>query len=158
MKYKQSFSSNKSIIYMCIAIVIAALILYRFAGNPPQSNKTTVETQKQNTLQSQTNSEGEITVKATPEKVSEDKKAWSFRILLDTHTGSIDEDLIKNATLVDNKGEKIMPIAWDGDPPGGHHREGVLVFDLFSQTPKSVTLILRSVGGIDERKFNWDTK
>jgi len=158
MKYKQSFSSNKNIIYMCIAIIIAALTLYRFVGNPPQGNKTTVEKQKQNTLLTQTNSEGEITVKATPEKVSEDKKAWSFRIVLDTHTGSLDEDLTKNALLIDDLGEKLKPETWEGDPLGGHHREGLLTFELFSNVPKSITLILQNVGGVSERKFSWDGK
>lgn len=143
---------------MCIAIIIAAFILYRFVENPPQNNKTTIDLQKQNVFITQTNSEGAVTVKVTPINVSEDKKTWNFRIVLDAHTGSLDEDLTKNATLVDDQGEKLRPIVWEGDPLGGHHREGVLIFDLFSQTPKSITLILQNVGGVSERKFSWDGK
>lgn len=158
MKYKQSFSSNKKIIYVCIAIIIAAFILYRFIGNPSQNNKITVETQKQNAFITQTNSEGTVTVKVTPENVSEDKKIWNFRIVLDAHTGSLDADLTKNAVLIDDQGEKLKSETWEGDSLGGHHREGVLMFGLFSQSPKSVTLILQNIGGVSERKFTWNNK
>lgn len=148
MKYKK-------IIYMCIAIIIAVFILYRFIGNTPQDNKVTTQPQKVNTLSTQTNSEGAVTVKVTPENISEDKKTWQLQITLDAHTGSLDEDLTKNAVLIDDQGSEQKPTTWEGAPPGGHHREGLLAFEAFSQTPKSVTLILRNVGGISERKFTW---
>jgi hypothetical protein len=158
MKYKQSFSSNKNVIYMCIAIVIAIFIFYRFALTPSQNNKTPIKTQKQNTMSTQTNSQGAVTVKVTPENVSEDKKFWQFNVVLDIHTGSLDEDLVKIAELIDERGNKKLPLSWNGASPGGHHREGVIEFSAFQQSPKSVTLILHNVGGIDERKFKWDTK
>ncbi len=148
----------KNIIIACIAIIVAAFIIYRFMINPTQSNKTTIDSQKQNTLATQTNSEGAVTVKVTPENISEDKKAWQFKIVLDTHTGSMDEDLTKNSVLIDGQGEELKPKIWEGDPPGGHHREGLLNFGLFYKVPKSITLILQNVGGVSERKFTWEIK
>ncbi len=146
----------KNIIFVCIAIIIAAFIIYRFVINPLQNNNTTVG--KQNILLTQTNSEGAVTIKVTLENVSGDKKAWQFKIVLDTHTGSLNEDLLNNSVLIDDQGEKLKPKTWKGDPPGGHHREGLLTFESFSQAPKSVILILRSVGDVSERKFTWDSK
>ncbi len=143
---------------MCIAIIIAAFILYRFIENPPQNNKTTIDLQKQNVFITQTNSEGAVTIKVTPINVSEDKKTWNFRIVLDTHTGSLDEDLAKNAVLIDDQDERLKPEAWEGDPPGGHHREGLLTFGPFSNDSKSITLILQNVGGVFERKFTWESR
>ncbi len=105
----------------------------------------------------QTNSEGNVEVEITP-KVSKDKKSWSFKIILTTHSGSLDEDLAKQTFLESNSGEKIEPLKWEGSPPGGHHREGELIFPSFSQTPKSVKLILQSIGQISERSFVWNTK
>ncbi|HMS23146.1 MAG TPA: hypothetical protein PKA38_05325 [Candidatus Levybacteria bacterium] len=151
MKYKK-------FVYMCIAIILVAFLLYRFVGNPLQYNKTTIDSQKQNTLITQTNSEGTVTIKVTPENISEDKKTWNFRIVLDTHTGSLDEDLTKNAVLIDDQAERLKPEAWEGDPPGGHHREGLLTFGPFSNDSKSITLILQNVGGVFERKFTWESR
>ncbi|KXK08048.1 MAG: hypothetical protein UZ21_OP11001000857 [Microgenomates bacterium OLB22] len=110
----------------------------------------------QNSLTTQTNSEGSVTVKITPENISKDKKTWQFQVILDTHTGSLDEDLTKSAELTDEKRNKQLSLSWDGDPSGGHHREGVLMFPAFQERPQSVTLILRNVGGIAERKFSWN--
>lgn len=142
---------------MCITFIIAAFILYKFVGNTSQDNKVLTQPQKENTLYTQTNSEGTVTVKVTPRNISEDKKTWQFQIVLDTHTGSLDEDLTKNAVLTSDQGE-LQPTTWEGTPPGGHHREGVLIFSAFQQRPQSVTLILRSVGGVSERRFSWNLK
>lgn len=143
---------------MCVAIIVATFVVYRFVSSTSQDNEVSTPTQDQNVLSSQTNSEGIVTVKVTPENISEDKKRWQFQIVLDAHTGSLDEDLTKNAILIDNQGSEQKPTTWDGAPPGGHHREGLITFEPFSQIPKSVTLILRSVGGINERKFSWSLK
>lgn len=146
---------------MCVAVVIAVFLLYRFFGYVMQSNKSITHPQKQNPTSSassktQTNSEGEVTVKVTPTSVSEDKKSWQFQIALETHSGSLDTDLIKNAVLTNDRQNTLLPVSWNGSPLGGHHREGELVFSAFQYKPKSVTLLLKNIGGIKERKFTWN--
>lgn len=149
MKYKNIF-------IICLIAILAIFVVYRFVSNTMQDNKTTIQLQSQNSLTTQTDSEGSVTVKVTPENISNDKKNWQFKVVLDTHTGSLDEDLTRSAELTDENGIKQLPLSWEGSPPGGHHREGVLKFPAFQERPQSVTLILRNVGGVAERELSWD--
>lgn len=122
-------------------------------GSKPSKNPPSSE--NQNTMSAQTNSEGSVVVSVTPQNVDEDKKTWSFKIALDTHEGSLDEDLAKNAVLVSSEGEEVFPLEWQGDPAGGHHRIGLLNFKSFIQNSNSVTLILKNIGGVPQRRFIW---
>lgn len=148
----------KNIFIICLIVILVVFVVYSFVSNTSQNNKITTQLQPQNSLTTQKNSEGSVTVKITPENISKDKKTWQFQVILDTHTGSLDENLTKSAELTDEKRNKLLPLSWDGDPPGGHHREGVLTFPAFQERPQSVTLILRAVGGISERKFSWNVQ
>jgi len=105
-------------------------------------------------LPSQTNSEGSVTITVTPKNISQ----LTFEIVLDTHSGSLDEDLTQNAVLIDSWGNIQKPISWTGDPPGGHHRKGELLFQPFSQKTKSLTLKISNTGEIPERKFIWNVR
>ncbi len=60
---------------------------------------------------------------------------------LDTHSGSLDWDLVRTASLRDASGRTYSPLAWNGTPPGGHHRNGVLHFGaILISKPFSLTL------------------
>ena len=139
-----------------ILFIATGIFAVTKAVNKPEIVKTQISA-KENIFSPQTNSEGDVEVEAVP-KVSKDKKSWSFKIALTTHAGSLDEDLVKNSSLIDGRGNELSPIRWKGSSPGGHHREGILVFPPFSQTSKSVKLILRNIGEIPERSFIWNTK
>lgn len=88
-------------------------------------------------------------------KASSDKKTWSFEITLTTHEGSLDQDLETGSVLENEKNIQLNPLGWEGSPPGGHHREGVLSFPAFLEEPKNVTLKLSGFGQ-KYRIFNWD--
>jgi hypothetical protein len=51
-----------------------------------------------------------------------------FQVAMDTRTKQLNDDLTKTAALVDDGGRRYLPLSWQGDPPGGHHRKGVLQF------------------------------
>jgi len=53
----------------------------------------------------------------------------AFTVVLDTHSGSLDDDIASAAVLYDASETAHRPLAWEGDPPGGHHREGTLRFE-----------------------------
>ena len=99
-----------------------------------------------------------VAIKVTPIELGTGKgvQEWKFDIVFDTHSGRLDEDLMQIATLVDDKGNIYTPTAWDGAEPGGHHREGMLVFGPINQFPQSIELKIRDVGGIPERSFKWN--
>ncbi len=50
-----------------------------------------------------------------------------FRVFLDTHSGDLGVDLSAAARLEVGGRSWGIP-TWEGDPPGGHHREGRLTF------------------------------
>ena len=146
------------LLFILIVIIVSAGVftVVNPISKPGEKDENTpvLEIVKNNTFSSQLNSEGNTTVKVMPENVSSDKKSWSFKIVLDAHEGSLDQDLTKNVYLIDDQKSKSNPLKWEGDSIGGHHREGLLTFESFLQTPKLVTLIIENIG-IPERKFTW---
>jgi hypothetical protein len=58
-------------------------------------------------------------------------------------------------SLKDSSGREYQPINWDGSPPGGHHRSGVLEFSELAEGAESITLVIREVANVPERVFNW---
>jgi cytoskeletal protein RodZ len=145
----------KNIVYIGITLLIAAFILYRFVGNPPQSNQGTTQTQKQNTVSTQTSSEGAVTIKVTPKTLTVGSEAI-FEIVFDTHSVELNYDVAQIAKLTDDIGNTYKPISWTGRK-GGHHVEGVLTFPSITDSVKKATL---TIPGIDnkDRVFTWDLK
>ena len=86
-------------------------------------------------LAQQTSSDRGVTVRATPRDVSPAAKAWEFDIVLETHSQDLSDDVKAGAVLVGGGGAKLAPLSWEGDPPGGHHRKGVLRFAPLSRLP-----------------------
>jgi len=84
--------------------------------------------------------------------------AWEFEVTLDTHTKPLTEDLTKTTVLLDDKQQRYTPTAWQGDPPGNHHRKGVLRFPAPAGEAKSFALQMDDVGGPGKRVFQWNTK
>jgi hypothetical protein len=106
-------------------------------------------------LGTQQSSDRGVTVAVTPQNLSAGAKTWDFKIVLDTHSADLSDDLVKSVVLLDGTGGKHMPIAWDGAEPGGHHREGVLRFKLVSPRPKAIELQITRPGEAKPRSFRW---
>lgn len=60
--------------------------------------------------------------------------------------------------LRDAVGGQRSPTAWDGDPLGGHHREGVLRFKPISPQPQAIELQFTRAGESAPRSFRWQLK
>jgi len=106
-------------------------------------------------LPSRENDEGQVVVTVTPLTLSTAADTWRFEVQLNTHVAPLTQDLAAVAVLSDGIGHDERPSAWEGDPPGGHHRKGVLVFKAMNPAPDSVTLKIREVGSVPERTFVW---
>ena len=104
-----------------------------------------------------TDSQGIVSVTVTPLALSATASVWKFDVVLDTHSGSLDQDMLTAAVLVDDSGKVYRPTNWDGAPLGGHHREGVLVFNAVKPAPKSIELKISGIGDV-VRSFAWQLK
>lgn len=104
-------------------------------------------------LPAQSSTQAGVTVKATPRTLS--AAAWEFEIVFDTHSQDLRDDLVKSAKLVADGGASYAPTAWQGDPPGGHHREGVLRFKPISPQPQAIELQIQRAGEAAARSFRW---
>jgi hypothetical protein len=103
-------------------------------------------------LPTQSSSAGGVTVKATPRSLS--GPVWEFELVFDTHTQNLEDDPAKSASLHAG-GETAAPLAWQGDPPGGHHRKGVLRFKAVRPLPAALELRLRRADEPSARIFRW---
>lgn len=95
---------------------------------------------------------GGVTVKATPGTLT--GGIWEFQIVFDTHSQELRDDVAKSASLVAD-GVASAPLEWRGDPPGGHHREGVLRFKAPARRPAAIELRLSRPGETEPRVSRW---
>ena len=103
----------------------------------------------------QTSAAQGVTLKVTPKPLTAGATDWEFSVVLDTHSGSLDDDLSRTAVLsVD--GKDVAPSSWDGAAAGGHHREGLLKFPAPTAQPNKVELRIRRSGESEPRIFRWE--
>lgn len=96
-----------------------------------------------------------VTVTITPQNLSREAPSWDFKIVLDSHSQDLSDDLVKSSVLLDGANGRYLPSAWDGAAPGGHHREGVLRFKPISPPPQSIELQITRNGEAAARPFRW---
>ena len=96
-----------------------------------------------------------VTVKVTPKAMGAADGRWEFSIVLDTHSADLSDDLVQSASLTTDDGRTLKPAGWTGAAPGGHHREGVLAFDVPAPRPASIELRIVRPGESDARTFRW---
>lgn len=101
------------------------------------------------------NSQRSVTVTVTPQNLAANATAWEFKVVFETHSQDLSDDLAKSTVLVDATGKQHAPVAWKGAPPGGHHREGVLTFAPIKPAPTSVELRMQRPGELEQRSFRW---
>jgi hypothetical protein len=106
-------------------------------------------------LPTQSTSGSGVTVKATPRALA--GGSWEFDIVFDTHTQDLKDDLMKTASLM-AAGKAHAASGWKGDPPGGHHRKGVLRFDGIDPGLKDMELRIARPGEPKPRSFRWQLK
>lgn len=98
-----------------------------------------------------------VKVAVTPPDFLPTATDWDFAVSLQTHVRDLGDDLRESAHLIAN-GSRYAPVAWTGDPPGGHHRKGMLHFKAVVPRPASVELQIRLAGESAPRSFKWQLK
>jgi hypothetical protein len=103
----------------------------------------------------QINQGGGVVVKVTPRPLPPAAEAWEFEVVFETHTGALSGDPAQFSALIDAQGRTHSPLRWEGDPPGGHHRKGVLRFKPPPGRVGRIELRIDGVGGVPTRVFRW---
>ena len=143
-----------------VALVVIFLFYVWFSRDQklePSNDKETAQ-QLLEQWETKTDEQLPVTIAVTPIELGKDAKTWKFDVAFTTHSGSLDDDPVKIAFLVDDKGNTYQSTMWEGSGPGGHHREGILVFNAINPTPAYIELKIKNVGGVPERLFKWDIK
>lgn len=102
----------------------------------------------------QSDNQNSVRVDVRPVQLLPGKQA-KFEIRMNTHSGNLGQDMLAVCTLKDNNGREYRPTSWNGSPPGGHHRSGVLEFSELEDAARSITLVIREVADVPQRVFNW---
>lgn len=104
-------------------------------------------------LPARSDSQAGVTVTVTPRSLA--GQVWEFDVALNTHSQDLNDDLAKSAVLVGDGGVQVAASGWQGDPPGGHHRKGVLRFAAPSPVPAAIELRVARPGEQAPRAFRW---
>ena len=100
------------------------------------------------------NRENRVRVDVVPVQLVSGKSA-KFEVRMNTHSGDLSQDMVSVSTLKDDNGHEYRPVSWQGSPPGGHHRNGIIEFTILDGNTESVTLVIRDVANVPERIFTW---
>lgn len=151
---------NQKIIVFSLVIVFIGAALYYVISNretllktPPKRELKQVEP---NSLQTQSVTVGIVVYKVTPKTLTPNNETWDFEVSLDTHTGSLDQDLVSTVSLVDDKSNEYRPTKWIGDPQGGHHREGILKFSPVTPQPAFIEFNIKTPGSVEKNSLRWN--
>ncbi len=147
---------NKKILIAVIVGVLFGLVLLGVYRKPENQGNELRESpaSNQGTLEAKTDDSGEVTTTVVPKNITPNAASWDFEIEMNTHAVELDTNFLESSVLVVD-GATYKPTAWEGDPPGGHHREGVLKFSAIVPFPPSISIVIRGVGGVASRTFTW---
>ena len=107
--------------------------------------------------ESQSNNKGRVTVNVRPLQLIPGQPA-KFEVRMNTHSVTLDHDLVAASTLKDDQGREYKPINWQGSPPGGHHLKGILEFPDLNEDTEIITLVIRRVANVTARTFEWSVE
>ncbi|KKR68317.1 MAG: hypothetical protein UU10_C0027G0010 [Parcubacteria group bacterium GW2011_GWF1_40_6] len=154
--------NNKTLTILTLALAFLGGFLFFYRGSPTKelisvTNQASEQSATKQNWETKIEEQASVTVVVTPIDLSLNSKEWKFDILMDTHLVELDQDMTKISLLVDDQGKEYKPIRWEGAEAGGHHREGVLIFNEITPTSKSVELKISNIGDV-VRSFVWELK
>ena len=103
----------------------------------------------------QSSSDQGVAIKVTRKVTGSPDNRWEFVVVLDTHSADLSDELTQSATLATDDGRTFKPVSWIGAAPGGHHREGVLAFEVPAPRPSVIELRIARPGESAPRIFRW---
>ncbi len=139
---------NKTITLSIVLFSIVLIITISGCVMPSTKQQTI-------SLPIKTNTENRVSFEITPVDFSYDKPVV-FEVRIDTHEGSLDFDLREISIMEDSERNEYKAIDWEGSPPRGHHRFGLLKFPKLKGQTKYLKLTIKNVNNVPERVFIWN--
>lgn len=136
-------------------VTVLAIFAASCGSNGGETTTETAGALNDVTLPRQTSQSGDVGVAVMPGNIAADAQTWTFKVTIDSKGAELSEDLAAAAVIVDVSGKEYPSTGYEGDGPGGNHREGTLSFAPISPAPNVVTMKIRGVGGVGERSFSW---
>jgi hypothetical protein len=137
-----------------IGLAIAVIVAYSFTYDSGVVRIMAASNAAELGYAPQISNERGIKVTVTLQSIPSEAKTWDFRVVLETHTQDLSDDLVKSSVLIAD-GKQYLPTGWEGASPGGHHRKGLLRFKAIAPQPKSMELQIRLAGDASPRSFKW---
>ena len=145
----------KYLLLTIILIIVTGLIA---ACNTAAVQPETAQSQSDasSLFTTQSNNERAVTVEVTPLNLPQGGSTLDFEVAFETHSVDLGFDPAAISILRDDQGREYPAVAWEGAGPGGHHRSGVLRFELPEPATKFIEVIIHDVAGVPERVFQWN--
>jgi hypothetical protein len=140
-----------------IGLSFAAIAAYSCIGGFGMANVIAISNAAESSYAPQASDERQIRITATLQAIAEEAKTWDFELVMDTRTHALGEGM-EDASVLIADGKKYNPVGWEGSPPGGRHRRGLLRFKAIVPKPASVELQIRLIGDPSPRSFKWRLK
>jgi hypothetical protein len=140
-----------------IGLAVAAITAYSCIGDFGVANVIAISNAAELGYAPQVSNERQIKITATLQSIAKEAKTWDFEVVMETHTHAL-SDGMENSSVLIADGKQYKPVGWEGAPPGGHHRKGLLRFKAIAPPPASVELQIRLIGDPSPRSFKWRLK
>jgi hypothetical protein len=137
---------------LLIGLAFAAIAAYSFTND--SGAVIAVSNAAESGYAPQISNERGVKVTVTLQNTPNEAKAWDFEVVLETHTKTLNDDLAKSSVLIAD-GRQYLPVGWEGAPPGGHHRKGLLRFKAIAPQLRTLELQIRLAGDATPRSFKW---
>lgn len=158
----KDMSKIKIVIVGSILVVLGIFVFVIFtplSSKKENNNGIFLGEKKVSVWEAKTETRGAVDVSVQPENLSDDKNTeWAFAVSFNTHSEEMDDDVASISMLRDSNGKEYAPHEWKGDPPGGHHRSGILLFSPIIPRPDSISIVIKRPREESERRFTWDIK
>ena len=140
-----------------IVLVIMAVATFYFADELGAIKIIALSNAAEPVYAPQINNERQVKITVTLQDIPQDAKTWDFEVSLETHSHALSE-VLENSSVLIADGKRYQPLGWEGSPPGGHHRKGVLHFKAIAPQTSSVELHIRLIGDPVPRSFKWQLR
>jgi hypothetical protein len=131
----------------CLIVALTMVTVLYIAGFVTLADAYEMKSSRQN----------RVTVTVRPVQLAPGKPA-KFEVRMNTHSVTLNHDLVAACTLKDDRGREYQPTNWQGWSPGGHHRKGILEFPELNGDTGKITLVIRRVANVPERTFEWSVE